>query len=193
MYRKGADFILEHIAVASYVRKQRQRRMRSDCDDRWIQRMPLEPDQEQQLARRWRQLGDRKSVDKLVTSHLRLAAKSRQALQGIRTASCRSNSRSQSWLGNRSFAIRSRPRARFFDLRAMLDEGHDPSLYSALLVVGQDWHYAGPEEASFSASSPNEQARRSAGAAECGSGRGYSIQLGRVSARGHPDGLPIER
>jgi RNA polymerase sigma-32 factor len=35
----------------------------------------LEADQEQQLARRWRELGDRKVADELVTSHLRLAAK----------------------------------------------------------------------------------------------------------------------
>jgi RNA polymerase sigma-32 factor len=35
----------------------------------------LEPEQEQQLARRWRELGDRKAADELVTSHLRLAAK----------------------------------------------------------------------------------------------------------------------
>jgi RNA polymerase sigma-32 factor len=35
----------------------------------------LEPEQEQQLARRWHELGDRKAADELVTRHLRLAAK----------------------------------------------------------------------------------------------------------------------
>jgi RNA polymerase sigma-32 factor len=35
----------------------------------------LEPEQEQQLARRWHQSGDRAATDLLVTSHLRLAAK----------------------------------------------------------------------------------------------------------------------
>jgi RNA polymerase sigma-32 factor len=38
-------------------------------------RLLLEPEQEQQLARRWQELGDRKAADELVTSHLRLAAK----------------------------------------------------------------------------------------------------------------------
>ncbi|WP_426443339.1 sigma-70 family RNA polymerase sigma factor [Bradyrhizobium genosp. P] len=42
----------------------------------------LEPEQERQLARRWRQLGDRKAVDKLVTSHLRLAAKVARRYKG---------------------------------------------------------------------------------------------------------------
>jgi RNA polymerase sigma-32 factor len=35
----------------------------------------LEPAQEQQLARRWQERGDRRAADALVTSHLRLAAK----------------------------------------------------------------------------------------------------------------------
>lgn len=35
----------------------------------------LEPAQEQQLARRWQERGDRRATDALVTSHLRLAAK----------------------------------------------------------------------------------------------------------------------
>ena len=35
----------------------------------------LEREQEYQLAKRWRELGDRKAADQIVTSHLRLAAK----------------------------------------------------------------------------------------------------------------------
>ena len=35
----------------------------------------LEQKQEQQLAQRWQELGDRSAADALVTSHLRLAAK----------------------------------------------------------------------------------------------------------------------
>ena len=35
----------------------------------------LEPEQEQQLARRWQESRDQKAADELVTSHLRLAAK----------------------------------------------------------------------------------------------------------------------
>src|SRR5262249_26783457 len=35
----------------------------------------LEPAQEQQLARRWQERGDRRAADALVTSHLQLAAK----------------------------------------------------------------------------------------------------------------------
>jgi RNA polymerase sigma-32 factor len=42
----------------------------------------LESDQEQQLARRWRELGDRKAADELVTSHLRLAAKFAMRFKG---------------------------------------------------------------------------------------------------------------
>ena len=34
----------------------------------------LEADQERELALRWRELGDRKAADELVTKHLRLAA-----------------------------------------------------------------------------------------------------------------------
>jgi RNA polymerase sigma-32 factor len=42
----------------------------------------LEPEQEQQLARRWRDQGDRKAADKLVTSHLGLAAKVARRYKG---------------------------------------------------------------------------------------------------------------
>jgi RNA polymerase sigma-32 factor len=42
----------------------------------------LEPEQEQELARRWRELGDRKAADELVTSHLRLAAKVARRYKG---------------------------------------------------------------------------------------------------------------
>ena len=42
----------------------------------------LEQEQEQQLARRWQELGDRRAADALVTSHLRLAAKVAKRYQG---------------------------------------------------------------------------------------------------------------
>ncbi|MBW7971172.1 RNA polymerase sigma factor RpoH [Bradyrhizobium sp. BR 10289] len=42
----------------------------------------LEPDQEQQLARRWQQTRDRSAADALVTSHLRLAAKLARGYKG---------------------------------------------------------------------------------------------------------------
>lgn len=42
----------------------------------------LEPDQEQQLARRRQQTGDRSAADALVTSHLRLAAKQARGYKG---------------------------------------------------------------------------------------------------------------
>ena len=42
----------------------------------------LEPEQEQELARRWRELGDRKAANELVTSHLRLAAKVARRYKG---------------------------------------------------------------------------------------------------------------
>lgn len=42
----------------------------------------LEQEQEQQLARRWQELGDRRAADALVTSHLRLAAKIAKGYQG---------------------------------------------------------------------------------------------------------------
>jgi RNA polymerase sigma-32 factor len=42
----------------------------------------LERSQEQQLARRWQERGDRRATDALVTSHLRLAAKVARRYQG---------------------------------------------------------------------------------------------------------------
>lgn len=42
----------------------------------------LEEEQEQQLARRWQELGDRRAAGVLVTSHLRLAAKVAKGYQG---------------------------------------------------------------------------------------------------------------
>jgi RNA polymerase sigma-32 factor len=42
----------------------------------------LEADQEQQLARRWREFGDRKAADELVISHLPLAAKLARRYKG---------------------------------------------------------------------------------------------------------------
>ena len=42
----------------------------------------LERDQEQQLARRWHEQGDRRATDALVTSHLRLAAKVARRYRG---------------------------------------------------------------------------------------------------------------
>lgn len=42
----------------------------------------LEPGQEQQLARRWQETGDRSAADALVTSHLRLAAKLARGYRG---------------------------------------------------------------------------------------------------------------
>ena len=48
-----------------------------------IRRFPvLERDQEYELARRWRDQGDRKAADQLVTSHLRLAAKIAMGYRG---------------------------------------------------------------------------------------------------------------
>lgn len=48
-----------------------------------IRRFPvLERDQEYELARRWREQGDRKAADQLVTSHLRLAAKIAMGYRG---------------------------------------------------------------------------------------------------------------
>jgi RNA polymerase sigma-32 factor len=42
----------------------------------------LERDQEYQLAKRWREHGDRDAADQLVTSHLRLAAKIAMGYRG---------------------------------------------------------------------------------------------------------------
>jgi RNA polymerase sigma-32 factor len=42
----------------------------------------LEADQERELALRWRELGDRKAADELVTKHLRLAAKLARRYKG---------------------------------------------------------------------------------------------------------------
>src|ERR1700750_266838 len=42
----------------------------------------LEPDREQQLARRWQERRDRSATDELVTSHLRLAAKVARGYKG---------------------------------------------------------------------------------------------------------------
>jgi RNA polymerase sigma-32 factor len=42
----------------------------------------LEQEQEQQLARRWHELGDRRAANALITSHLRLAAKVAERYQG---------------------------------------------------------------------------------------------------------------
>jgi RNA polymerase sigma-32 factor len=57
-----------------------------DCASRYastIKRFDLlEPGQEQQLAHRWQEQGDRRATDALVTSHLRLAAKVARRYQG---------------------------------------------------------------------------------------------------------------
>ena len=42
----------------------------------------LEADEERELALRWRELGDRKAADELVTKHLRLAAKLARRYKG---------------------------------------------------------------------------------------------------------------
>ena len=48
-----------------------------------IRRFPvLERDHEYQLAKRWREQGDREAADQLVTSHLRLAAKIAMGYRG---------------------------------------------------------------------------------------------------------------
>jgi RNA polymerase sigma-32 factor len=48
-----------------------------------IRRFPmLEKDQEYRLAKRWRELGDRDAADRLITSHLRLAAKIAMGYRG---------------------------------------------------------------------------------------------------------------
>jgi RNA polymerase sigma-32 factor len=48
-----------------------------------IRRFPmLERDKEYELARRWRELGDRDAADQIVTSHLRLAAKIAKGYRG---------------------------------------------------------------------------------------------------------------
>jgi RNA polymerase sigma-32 factor len=48
-----------------------------------IRRFPiLERDQEYQLAKRWRELGDREAADQLIQSHLRLAAKIAMGYRG---------------------------------------------------------------------------------------------------------------
>jgi RNA polymerase sigma-32 factor len=50
---------------------------------REIRRFPvLKSEEEQMLARRWREYGDRESADKLVTSHLRLVAKIAMGYRG---------------------------------------------------------------------------------------------------------------
>jgi RNA polymerase sigma-32 factor len=50
-----------------------------------IRRLPmLEPDEECMLAKRWREHGDRNAARKLVTSHLRLVAKTAMGYRGYR-------------------------------------------------------------------------------------------------------------
>jgi hypothetical protein len=65
----------------------------------------LEPEQEQQLARRWRELGDRKAADKLVTRSLGARCKGCETLQRVRTTACRYRCRSQSGVDNRRIPI----------------------------------------------------------------------------------------
>jgi hypothetical protein len=130
----------------------------------------LEKEEEQQLARRCRKLGEQKAADALITSHLRLAATVARRYQ--RYGLPLPTSSLKPILGWCSLhPDLSRATARAFDLCAMVDQGSNSRLHSAFLVTGQDWHHSRAKEVVLWTPARNKEACKRAGSAECGNGR----------------------
>ena len=152
----------------------------------------LEADEEQELARRWRELGDRKAADELVISHLRLAAKLAKRYKGYGLPLA--DLAAEANLGLVIAAARFEPHrgTQLFDLRVVLDEGYDSRLCPSFMVGSQDRHDPRAKEAILRTSTRNEQAWWNVDAAESGSGENDSVNFGRYVPRSDRDGLPTE-
>ncbi len=107
----------------------------------------LERDQEYQLAKRWREHGDRDAADQLVASHLRLAAKIAMGYRGYGLPV--SEIISEGNVGLMQALNRFEPEKgfRFRDLRDVVDPGLHTGLHIAFVVTCENRHDHEPEEA----------------------------------------------
>ncbi len=129
-----------------------------------IKRFPmLEPQEEFMLAKRWREHGDREAANRLVTSHLRLAAKIAMGYRGYGFPI--SEVISEGNVGLMQGVKRFDPDRGFrlatyamWWIRAAIQEIHP-----ALVVVGEDGHHGQPEEAVFQSAQSEEPNRGFAG------------------------------
>ncbi len=107
----------------------------------------LTPERERAVALAWHDHGDRKALDELVGSHLRLVVKIARGYRRLWLAARRPRRRGQCRRDAGRREIRSRARLPLRDLRHVVDPRRDPGICVALLVARQDRHHGGPEKA----------------------------------------------
>jgi DNA-directed RNA polymerase sigma subunit (sigma70/sigma32) len=118
-----------------------------------IRRFPfLEKELEYRLTKRWREHGDHKAADQVVTSHLRLAAKIAMSYRGYGLPL--SDIISEGNVGLMQAINRFEPE-KGLPLRHLcylVDQGFDSRLHFAILVTCEDRHHCKPEKAVLQAS-----------------------------------------
>jgi len=89
-----------------------------------IRQFPLlDAQQEYTLAKRWREREDREAAGQLITSHLRLVAKNRDAQSPLWAADLRNRLRGELRPDASAEALRAGTRLSLFDLRDVVDQG----------------------------------------------------------------------
>ena len=127
----------------------------------------LEPEEEYMLAKAWVDHGDNEAAHKLVTSHLRLAAKIAMGYRGygLPTAEVISEANVGPDAGGQALRPREGVPAR--DLRDVVDPRLDPGVHPAVVEPGEDGHHLGAEEAVLQPPQGEEQDRRASRRATC--------------------------
>lgn len=106
-----------------------------------IRKFPLlEPEEEYMLAKAWADHEDSEAAHRLVTSHLRLAAKIAMGYRGWRPAAGRGDFRGQCRADAGGQTLRSRKGLPAGHLCDVVDPRLDPGIYPAVLVAGEDGH-----------------------------------------------------
>ena len=128
----------------------------------------LEPEEEYMLAKRWVEEGDTESAHKMVTSHLRLAAKIAMGYRGYGLPQAEVISEANVGLMQAVKKFDPREGLPAGHLRDVVDPGRDPGIRPAVVVDGEARHDVGAEEAVLQPAQGQEPHRRARGGATCG-------------------------
>jgi hypothetical protein len=126
-----------------------------------IRKFPMLTAEEEAIyARRWREDGDRQAAYRLVTAHLRLAAKIALNHRGYGLPLA--DLISEANLGLMQAVKRFEPDKgfRLSTYAILVDQGHGAGIRAAVVVAGKDRHHAGAEEAVLQPAQAEAENRR---------------------------------
>ena len=106
----------------------------------------LAPDEEFMLAKRWKEHGDSKAAERMITSHLRLVAKIAMGYRGYGLPIGEVVSEGNVGLMQAVKRFEPDKGFRLGDLRHVVDQGLHPGICAAFVVLGKDGNNRQPEE-----------------------------------------------